>query len=76
MAKAMGVEPSAMAADVVKQLAQKIDLQSTDGWSLYETNPDWEHFIKSHEYIADILSQWERYGFHCYYSCDVRVTIL
>ena len=61
--KALGVEPFATSGDVIQLLAVKIDLQDTDGWGLYEVNPEREHFIKGHEYITDILSQWERYVF-------------
>lgn len=27
---------------------------------MLQVNPDHEHFIKRHEYVGDILSQWER----------------
>ena len=59
-AKAIGVDPSATASDVIKALAEKIELQNVDGWALFEVDPDKEHFVRSHEYIADILAQWER----------------
>lgn len=59
-AKAIGVDPSATASDVIKALAEKIELQNVDGWALFEVNPEKEHFVRSHEYIADILAQWER----------------
>jgi hypothetical protein len=59
-AKAMGVSPTSTATDVIRALAEKIELQIVDGWALYEVNPEREHFIKGHEYIADVLAQWER----------------
>lgn len=37
-AKAMGVNPSATAADVIRALADKIELQNVDGWALYEVS--------------------------------------
>ena len=35
-AKAMGVNPSATAGDVIRTLAEKIELQNVEGWALYE----------------------------------------
>ena len=37
-AKAMGVDPSATATDVIRALAEKIELQNVDGWALYEVS--------------------------------------
>ena len=35
-AKAMGVNPTSTATDVIKNLAEKIELQNVEGWALYE----------------------------------------
>ena len=35
-AKAMGVSPTSAATDVVRMLAEKIELQNVEGWALYE----------------------------------------
>lgn len=37
-AKAMGVNPTSTATDVIKNLAEKIELQNVEGWALYEVN--------------------------------------
>ena len=34
----MSVHPSDSAGDVVKALAERIDLHSVDGWALYEVS--------------------------------------
>ena len=34
----MGVSASATANDVIKILSEKIELQSVDGWALYEVS--------------------------------------
>jgi myosin-7 len=59
-AKAIGVDPSATGGDVVRVLADKIELQNVDGWALYEVNPERERYIRGVEYIADLLAIWER----------------
>eukprot|EP00036_Acanthoecidae_sp_10tr_P012400 CAMPEP_0206295594 /NCGR_PEP_ID=MMETSP0106_2-20121207/5245_1 /ASSEMBLY_ACC=CAM_ASM_000206 /TAXON_ID=81532 /ORGANISM="Acanthoeca-like sp., Strain 10tr" /LENGTH=2074 /DNA_ID=CAMNT_0053726249 /DNA_START=150 /DNA_END=6370 /DNA_ORIENTATION=- len=58
-AKAIGVHPSWTAADVIAAIAAKIGLQNTAGWALFESTPQVEHFIRNHEYVGDILAQWE-----------------
>ncbi|KAH9515344.1 hypothetical protein Btru_014195 [Bulinus truncatus] len=45
--------------DVLIKVAKRIGLQSVEGWALYEANKESERFIRSYEYIADILAQWE-----------------
>jgi len=59
-AKAVGVQPSWTASDVIQAVADKMSLQSTAGWSLFESTPQAEHFIRGHEYVGDILAEWEQ----------------
>lgn len=58
-AKAVGVHPSWTAADVIGAVADKIGLQNTAGWALFESTPQAEHFIRNYEYVGDILAEWE-----------------
>ncbi len=54
-AKAMGVDPSATAHDVIRSLAEKIELQNVEGWALYEVG------TYVHVDQISILSQNYRY---------------
>ncbi|RDD47470.1 Unconventional myosin heavy chain 6 [Trichoplax sp. H2] len=47
------------ASDVTKLLAKAIGLQNYDGWALYESTPDADSYIRGHEFLVDVLAQWE-----------------
>merc|ERR1712012_149262 len=57
--KAIDVHPCDTAQDSVSKLADKIGLQSTDGWALFESGPTRESHIQGHHYLYDIISSWE-----------------
>ncbi|EDQ90831.1 uncharacterized protein MONBRDRAFT_15843, partial [Monosiga brevicollis MX1] len=57
--KALGVHSTWTVSDVVDAIANKIDLKDPDGWALFETNPDEEHYVRGQDYLGDILSRWE-----------------
>jgi myosin-7 len=58
-AKAIGIQPAWTIADVIKAISDKVGLINVAGWALYESTPQTEHFIRNHEYIGDILAEWE-----------------
>ncbi|RKO92668.1 P-loop containing nucleoside triphosphate hydrolase protein [Blyttiomyces helicus] len=58
--KDISINPTTTAGEVVKELAKLIDLKDPVGWSLYEVNWKLERAIKASDYIADIMSAWEK----------------
>lgn len=72
--EAIDVHPCDTALDIMTKLAHKINLQSIEGWALYESytpglskfaHPSFEHkgdyerSARSHQYVADILAVWQ-----------------
>lgn len=57
--KAIDVHPTDSAADAVQKLAEKLCLCNTDGWAIYQSRPDGEEHVKSHDYLYDIIAAWE-----------------
>lgn len=57
--KAIDVHPTDSAADAVQKLAEKLCLCNTDGWAIYQSRPDGEEHVKSHDYLYDIIAEWE-----------------
>jgi hypothetical protein len=65
--KALDVHPCDTAGDVLQKLADKIGLQSLDGWALYQTagaangkeEVPVEDHIQQHYFLYDIISEWE-----------------
>lgn len=70
----IGVHPCDTAIDSLTKLADRIKLQSIEGWVLYESytggsskyphpafeeGGDFERSVKSHSYMADILALWQ-----------------
>ncbi|KPM10210.1 myosin-VIIa-like protein 1, partial [Sarcoptes scabiei] len=57
--KALDLHPADTAADAVVALATKLGLRNTDGWALFEVSSDGERVLRSHDYVADVLTIWE-----------------
>lgn len=57
--KAIDVHPTDTASDAVAKLAEKLGLCNTEGWAIYQSRPDGEEHVKSHDYLYDIIAAWE-----------------
>lgn len=57
--KAIDVHPTDTASDAVAKLAEKLGLYNIDGWAIYQSRPDGEEHVKSHDYLYDIIAAWE-----------------
>eukprot|EP00096_Caligus_rogercresseyi_P014723 TRINITY_DN7219_c0_g1_i1.p1 TRINITY_DN7219_c0_g1~~TRINITY_DN7219_c0_g1_i1.p1 ORF type:complete len:1203 (-),score=258.06 TRINITY_DN7219_c0_g1_i1:890-4303(-) len=58
--KALDIHPCDTAQDVLQKLAEKIGLQSLEGWALYQSLPgEGDSHIPQHNYLYDIISEWE-----------------
>ena len=53
------MHPCDTAQNSVAKLAEKIGLQSIEGWALYESGPTREAHIPGHHYLYDVISSWE-----------------
>uniref|UniRef100_A0A182IIZ7 Myosin motor domain-containing protein n=1 Tax=Anopheles atroparvus TaxID=41427 RepID=A0A182IIZ7_ANOAO len=57
--KAIDVHPTDTASDAVAKLAEKLGLGNIEGWAIYQSRPDGEEHVKSHDYLYDIIAAWE-----------------
>ncbi|TRY72029.1 hypothetical protein TCAL_01120 [Tigriopus californicus] len=57
--KALDVHPCDTAMEVLQKIADKIGLLNLDGWALYQSLPEGEEHIPQHQFLYDIISQWE-----------------
>lgn len=57
--KAIDVHPTDTAFDAVTKLAEKLGLCNIEGWAIYQSRPDCEEHVKSHDYLYDIIAAWE-----------------
>ncbi|TPX61422.1 hypothetical protein SpCBS45565_g07261 [Spizellomyces sp. 'palustris'] len=48
------------AGDIVKDIARKIELRDSTGWSLFEVTLRSERAVKATDYIADFIAAWDK----------------
>lgn len=51
-------------SNVIRELARNFELRDPSGWSLFERLGNKERLVKPVEYIADVLSHWEKEDSH------------